>query len=718
MNKTILMFTILLTGCSILNANPIVGLLERIDKGASQKFEIELTKASDGIDFFELDQNNDKVVVRGNSYVNIATGINWYLKYYTNVHLSWNGMCTKLPTKLPKVLKKERYKTDHTVRYYLNYCTFSYSMAFWDWERWEKEIDWMALHGVNLSLAITGTETVWYNMLSSLGYSKEEINEFIAGPGFLAWWQMNNLEGWGGPNPDSWYKQQETLQKNILCRMKEYGIEPVLPGYAGMVPRNIKQKLGVNITDPGKWNSFPRSAFLQPTDTSFQKIADLYYDEMTKLYGTTNYYAMDPFHEGGSTENVDLDLAGKSIMSAMKKVNPNAVWVAQAWQANPRPAMINSMKKGDLLVLDLFSESRPMWGMDWSSWYRPEGYGKHNWVYCMLLNFGGRTGMHGKMESVIDYYFDARAHQSGKTLKGVGATMEAIENNPVMYELLFELPWRKERFTYEEWLAGYTKSRYGDSNEHLTKAWNILAKTVYNCPPRSTQEGTIESVFAAIPRLDVRNVSCCSVTRPFYNTDSVKMAAEHMLAVADLYKGNNNFEYDLVDLIRQTIANKAYYIQKDVTKAYKDKDIAGFKSLSKQFLDLILVQDELLQNRPEFMLGSWTNQARKLGNSDTEKNLYEWNARTQITVWGNRTSAGVLHNYAYKEWSGVLKDVYYPRWKAYFDSLEKALEGSEPERIDFFGMDEKWTKSHNSYSSESTENAVEKARELYFRYIL
>lgn len=697
--------------------NPIIGLLERIDPGASQKFEIKLTDTSSSVDFFELDQAGDKIQVSGNSYVTIATGINWYLKYYAHTHLSWNGMQAKLPSPLPSVEQKVRKETNQTIRYYLNYCTFSYSMAFWDWKRWQQEIDWMALHGVNLSLAITGAETVWSNILDQLGYTKDEINEFVAGPGFLAWWQMNNLEGWGGPNPHSWYKQQEELQKQILARMKAYGIEPVLPGYAGMVPHNAQEKLQVNVTNPGDWNSFPRPAFLQPTDSSFQKIAQLYYDEMTRLYGKANYYAIDPFHEGGSTKGVDLDLAGKSIMSAMKRINPDAVWVAQAWQKNPRPAMINSMKQGDLLVLDLFSESRPMWGMDWSSWYRPEGYGKHDWIFCMLLNFGARTGMHGKITSIIDYYFDACAHPNGKTLKGVGATMEAIENNPVMYELLYELPWHEERFTYNEWLAGYAEARYGRKDNALTEAWDLLAQTVYNCPPHSVQEGTVESVFAAKPRLEVRHVSCCSTTHPFYNTDSVKLAAEKMLSVADSYKGNNNFEYDLVDVVRQVIANKAYFLQLYVSKAYNEKDTETFNQLSDLFLELLLAQDKLLQTRPEFMLGTWTNQARAIGNTTNEKDLYEWNARTQITLWGNRASAPILYNYAYKEWSGVLKDVYYPRWKAFFDQLRKQLQGEETEEIDFFGMDEEWTNKTNPYPSQPIGDAIETAREVYSKYI-
>ena len=226
----------------------------------------------------------------------------------------------------------------------------------------------MALNGINLPLAVVGEECVWFNMLKKLGYSKEEINKFISGPAFMAWWEMNNLEGWGGPNPDSWYEQQTALQKKILKRMREYGIEPVFPGYSGMVPHDAKEKLGLNVTEPELWNGYLRPAFLQPTDSRFKEIAALYYKEQEALFGKANYYSMDPFHEAKGIEKVDLDAAGKAVMDAMKKVNPKAVWVVQGWTENPREDMIKNMKNGDLLVLDLFSECRPMWGMQPSLW--------------------------------------------------------------------------------------------------------------------------------------------------------------------------------------------------------------------------------------------------------------------------------------------------------------------------------------------------------------
>lgn len=696
-----------------LQANPVQGLLERIDPGASRKFVIEQVKSP--VDFFELDQKGNQVVVRGNTYVNIAAGINWYLKYHAGIHLSWNGMQAKLPDVLPPVTRKERHETALKLRYDFNYCTFSYTMAFWDWERWEKEIDWMALHGINLPLAMTGVESVWYNVLKKLGYSRDEINEFVAGPGFMAWWLMNNLEGWGGPNPDSWYRQQTALQKKIIKRMREYGIEPVLPGYSGMVPHNAKAKLGLNVSDPGLWCGYRRPAFLQPTDPRFEEIASLYYKEMEKLFGKANYYSMDPFHEGGSVAGVDLDAAGKAIMGAMKKVNPKAVWVAQAWQANPRQQMIGNLEAGDLLVLDLFAESRPQWGDPESSWRRENGFGQHDWLYCMLLNYGGNVGLHGKMAHVIDEFYRAKESRFGKTLRGVGMTMEGSENNPVMYELLTELPWRPERFDKDEWLAGYVRARYGADDKALQEAWMLLSNSVYNCPPRSVQQGTHESVFCARPSENAYQASSWSEMSDYYAPADVIRAARLLVSVADRYRGNNNFEYDLVDVVRQAIAERGRLVYKAVMAAYASGDKALFAAASQRFLDLILLQDELLATRREFRVGTWINGARSLGNTPDEKALYEWNARVQITTWGNRQAAdnGGLRDYAHKEWNGILKDFYYMRWKQYFDYLSQKLDGAEPAEIDFYALEEPWTKAAGFYPSEPEGDCVSTVKRIF-----
>lgn len=69
--------------------------------------------------------------------------------------------------------------------------------------------------------------------------------------------------------------------------------------------------------------------------------------------------------------------------------------------------MISSLNQGDMLVLDLYSERLPQWGDLDSKWYREKGFGKHDWLYCMLLNFGANVGLHGRMDLLVNGYYDA-----------------------------------------------------------------------------------------------------------------------------------------------------------------------------------------------------------------------------------------------------------------------------------------------------------------------
>ena len=693
-------------------SNPVNGLLERIDSGASKKFIIQVKKGQS--DFFELDQKGDKVVIRGNNYVNIATGLNWYLKYYAGIHLSWNGMTAELPESLPKVSTPVRKETNLSLRYDFNYCTYSYTMAFWDWERWEKEIDWMALHGINLPLAVVGQECVWKNMLEKLGYAKEEINKFIAGPAFLAWWAMNNLEGWGGPNPDSWYTQQEALQKKILKRMREYGIEPVFPGYSGMVPHDANKKLGLNVTEPALWNGFTRPAFLLPTDSRFNEIASLYYKELEKLFGKANYYSMDPFHELEDAGSVDFDAAGKAVLKAMKDVNPKATWVIQGWTENPRPEMIKNLNNGDILILDLFSECRPMWGIP-SIWKREKGYEQHDWLFCMIENFGGNVGLHGRMDQLLNNFYLTKNNPLAAHLKGIGLTMEGSENNPVMFELMCELPWRPEKFTKEEWLKDYLFARYGVRDEKITQAWSILADGIYNCPFGNNQQGPHESIFCGRPGLNNFQASSWSKMQNYYDPTSTEAAARLMLEVADKYKGNNNFEYDLVDIVRQSLSDRGRIVYNQTIADFKSFDKKSFAAHSQEFLNILLAQDRLLGTRSEFRVGRWIEQARNLGTTPEEKDLYEWNARVQITTWGNRVCAndGGLRDYAHKEWNGLLKDFYYKRWAAYWQTLQDVLDGKPMVELDYYAMEEPWTLAHNPYASQPEGDCVSVAKEVF-----
>ncbi|MCM1108058.1 MAG: alpha-N-acetylglucosaminidase C-terminal domain-containing protein [Clostridium sp.] len=711
MRKRIHLLCMLLVGAVALRAadtDAVVRLLERIGgAGTAERFELVVDKslAENGKDVFVIAPGDGKPCIKGNTVLSLSTGVNWYLNHVAHVNLAWNQLTTDLSSvALPVPDREEKHVSTADYRYYLNYCTFSYSMAFWTWERWEQEIDWMALRGINMPLALVGADVVWRNVLLELGYTDTEINDFVAGPGFQAWWLMNNMEGWGGPNKSWWYERQEKLAKNILTRMRELGMTPVLPGYSGMAPSNVSSKLGWQVSDPGSWCYFRRPAFIVPTSDNFTRMAELYYKHLEALMGVSPYYSMDPFHEGGNTSGVDLPAAYTAIQREMDKVNPDAKWVIQSWNENPRRECLQTIKPGKLVVLDLFSDGTPKWG----------NYGEHEFVYCMLHNFGGRVGMHGRLAKTMDGYHEAMQTKPA-CMKGVGATPEGIETNPVLYDALFELPWRSQ-CTADEWLAEYVKARYGTEGcTEAAEAWALLNRSAYNC--QTGQQGTTEPVICARPNLTVNSVSTWSSARIYYDKEDIIQAAARLLKAKEQLSGVN-YRYDLVDVVRQAVTDRANGLLKQVKAAYDAGDKSDFQFKKDQFLQLILDQDRLLATCPEFRLGRWTQMARDVTDeavgASGDKNWMEWNARTQITVWGPRSSAnsGGLHDYSNREWSGLLKDFHYERWKTYFDNLTAGT--AQP---DWFAVEEAWTKDYTKqYTARAEGDAVAVAQEVFDRY--
>ncbi len=192
------------------------GVLERVIPEAADQFVLETISPADGHDVFEVHSADGKIVVRGSSGVAIASGVNWYLKHVCHCHLSFNGDQLSIPRPLPAVTEKIQRVCPYQYRYCFNFCAFSYTLAWWDWEQWQRMIDWMALHGINMPLAVTGQEGVWRNVYRQLGLTDKQLADFFVGPGFLPFGWMGCLDGWGGPLPSSWIDSHVELQKQIL----------------------------------------------------------------------------------------------------------------------------------------------------------------------------------------------------------------------------------------------------------------------------------------------------------------------------------------------------------------------------------------------------------------------------------------------------------------------------------------------------------------------
>ncbi len=684
------------------NPPAVAALLERIGgKGASERLftllDPSLSESGENADneVFVITTHNGKPAIQGSSISALTTGIGWYLNHHAHINLSWNQPTADLSgVRLPLPATTERHVCDADFRYYLNYCTFGYSMTTWTWKRWQQEIDWMALHGINMPLQIVGLESVWRTLLmEDYGYSEADAEAFVPGPAYTAWWGMNNLQGWGGDKGEpatgvkdnAWYERQENLARRIVGRERELGMQPVLPGFSGMVPADFSSRTGIACENQGGWCMFQRPFIMDPTTDDFRKVARNYYRRLEEVMGISRYYSMDPFHEGGSIGSGKYAEGYQAIFEAMDECCGNHTqWVIQQWQWNANQAKsLTAVPAGRLIVLDLFSDGNPQFD-------RFDGYRPQCAVYCAIPNFGGRTGFFGRLPKMADNYFAYKAKYAG--IRGVGAAPEAIEQTPAVYDLLFELPWMGSKPDVDQWMHEYAAARYGKSaampGTAADKAWNTLLHTALD--NTTTLQGPHEAVLCARPSLHVGSVSTWGGCNIFYDTQRLTGAAWDLLAAYDDVKASAspiamaNYSYDLVDITRQVLTDYGKSLLEGIATASADTlSTPVFQRRRDAFLGLILDLDRLLGTNRIFRLGNWTETARRAA---TEIQGYDaatqdWmeldNARTLITTWGDEGPCehGGLRDYSYREWEGMLRDFYYPRWKYWFDHGMNAPQG-------------------------------------------
>ncbi|NQT14203.1 MAG: alpha-N-acetylglucosaminidase N-terminal domain-containing protein, partial [Planctomycetes bacterium] len=383
------------------------GVVRRLLPEAADRFVLESMEKEDGRDAFEIESRDGKIVVRGTSGVAIASGVNWYLKYRCNCHVSFCGDQLRLPDPLPVVEEKVCIESPFEYRYCFNFCAFSYTLAWWDWVQWERMIDWMALHGINMPLSVTGQEAVWHKVYSDLGLSDEEIHAFLVGPGYLPFGWMGCIDGWGGPLPESWIESHRELQKKIVARERELGMTPVLQGFTGHVPAAMRERFPqAKFQELPRWCEFPGTCFLDPMDPMFEKVGRAFIEEQTRQFGTDHLYASDTFIEmtPPSDDPAFLEAMGRAVYGAMQAGDPEAKWVMQGWifSFNPKfwkppqtKALLGSVPDDRMIVLDLFCENRPVWSSTEAFYGKP-------WVWCIIHNFGGRVGLYGGLKQISE----------------------------------------------------------------------------------------------------------------------------------------------------------------------------------------------------------------------------------------------------------------------------------------------------------------------------
>ena len=695
-------------------------LVGRVTAGRQSEFAVKIVpQQQDGKDWFAYYTEDGKVVLEGNNGVSVASALNHYLKENCGWHLSWCGKQEVLPQALPlptdKVMKVSPYK----YRYYLNYCTFNYSMSWWDFDRWQKEIDFMALNGINMPLALTGQNSVWQRVYRKLGFTDEELETFFSGPAYFNWFWMGNLDGWGGPLPQSFMDDHEQLQKKILTAERTLGMTPVLPAFTGHVPPTFEKKFPDVKVRKTEWVNFPEVSILDPEEELFTEIGKMFIQEQTELYGTDHFYSADTFNENTPPTNDSTYLAQMSakVYSAMQDVDPDAVWVMQGWLfyherdfwGEPEiKALLGAIPDDRMIILDLWSERHPVWK-------RTNAYYGKPWIWCMLHNFGQNINMSGNATSVANDPANALVDPNAGNMSGIGLTMEGIGQNPMVYALMLENVWRDKPIDNDEFIKSYLTQRYGSCPENAYKAWQIIMASAYE---NTVNNGGQESIITGRPNFKVNPGGTTNTKAHYHKADLIK-AWQLLISCTEELGASDGFRYDLVDVTRQVLADYASILQQNVASMYLSCDLTGFNTTSDEFLDLIDDMDKLLGTRSEFLLGKWLSDARSIGHTQQEKDIYEHNARNQITLWGNKDCR--IRDYACKQWNGMMSGFYKPRWERFFDTVSAAIrQGVEYDEKSFVEASKEWewewTLGHEEYPDEPEGSEIEECCRIWEKY--
>ncbi len=639
---------------------------------------IQFRKISAEADTFRIESDGGKVIISGNNANSMATGLGYYLRHYCNISIGWmDEGRARLDAPLPEVTEAVESSALVPNRFFLNYCTYGYTLPWWKWPDWERLIDWMALNGVNLPLAITGQESVWYEVWQEMGLSDEQIRGFFSGPAHLPWHRMINIDGWQSPLPKSWLRGQQALQKKILERERALSMRPVLPAFSGHVPPALQEVYPeADILQIGPWAGFSEEYTpycLNPTDSLFPVIQEKFIRKQTQIYGTDHVYGIDLFNEiqPRSWENEWLSSAGSGVYSSLEAADPEAVWLQMTWlfwyqgrdwTPEKIKAYITSYPASRQLLLDYFCESSEIWR-------RTESYFGVPFIWCYLGNFGGNTVLTGNILEVDRRINEALA-TAGPSMQGIGCTLEALDCNPYVFEFVLGKAWDYP-VTPESYATLLADSRTGKSDENARKAWEILVQDVYG---KTVPVGFSCTVHER-PSLG-KNMKWL---HPRYEDSRLEEALELLRKAGG---SGPAYEFDLANLQRQVLANKSAYIYEDFQAAYERKDVAAMKESAHEFLSLIDEMTEAVSGQPYFSLDKWIADARSWADTPLEANYYEKNARCILSTWGDFGSG--LTDYACRSFDGLLSTYYKPRWEKFFADVIAAVESGEPFDQDAF----------------------------------
>ncbi|WP_350347400.1 alpha-N-acetylglucosaminidase [Agromyces sp. G08B096] len=685
----------------------LLGVVERIGGDPSRVRVERMPRPDDDAAAAGYEAADGVLVVRGSDPVAAAAGLAAYL-HRIGRRITWESPRLEPPIGHWPDAPATELSTPFGIRYHLNVVTHGYSTPYWDWARWERELDWMALHGVTHPLILTAYEVVLADTLRRAGVSDADAASWVGGAPHVPWMSMGGMHDFGGPLPAGWAEARTDLARRILTRARELGMTPVLPLPGGHVPRSLA---GPD-TDEIEWQGW-RTPMLAPDSPAYARLLAEFFDVQRERLGDPGpspVFAVDPFIESlpPSGDPAALAAAGGGVHRAIAAVHPDATWLLQGWPFHYHRsfwtpervgAYLSEVPHDRLLLIDLWGEHAPMWR---------EGMHGRRWIWTAVHNFGGRFALFGDLAGLARDVGEL-ARLRPPRLEGVGLAPEAIENNTVFTELASDLVWRRVD-DVGAWLGDFAAQRYGVDDPAARAAWLSLADTLYG-PGRTrsipspviARPWSAAAPFAgqrlageALPPDPARmsaNIDAENDPAVLGDLPRIAEAARLLIGLDGRAPHQAALERDVVELTGHVLAQQTRTHIRGILRGAADGDAPAIRRHADALREDLLELDRLSGTLAESRASTWIRAARSWADTEEEASAMERDARSLISVWGHQTSG--LHDYSGRHWAGLIRGLYLPRWQAWADWLADAADRGAPPDPDPFrerivDIEERW----------------------------
>ncbi|EIW74305.1 glycoside hydrolase family 89 protein [Coniophora puteana RWD-64-598 SS2] len=698
------------------SSDPLAGIRDLVKRRISNHvndFTFTLSTANDtgsDLDTFTISDASDSsggIDIECSTASACARGLYTYATEVGNVDIWWTGSrLDALPSPLPRVGEPITRSAIVEYRYFLNTVTFGYTANWWTFEQWELLLDWAALRGVNLPLAWVGYEHTLAETFRDAGLTDEDMVPFFGGAAFLPWNRFGNIQGdWspstngsqGGKLPQEWMDAQLALQKQIVPRIVELGMTPVLPAFPGFVPPAMHTLFPnasiVNGSEyPGIPAQYSNDSFLAPFDPLYAQLQSSFLAKQTEALGNvTHVWTIDQYNENSpySGDLTYLANIANSTFASLRAHDPDAIWLMQGWlffadepfwTSDRVDAYLDQIPNDGMIILDLFSDVYPQW-------QRLDSYRGKSWVWCEVHDFGGNMGLEGNFSVVTNGPVDA-LNSPNSSMKGVGLAMEGLEGNEIIYDVLLDQAWSAAPLDRDAYAKAWATRRFHlpTANSSTTtatntsipasaiEAWQTLASTVYSSTNPNVW-GATKSLIELAPSLGGM-YSAPSSTIIFYDTNTSLVPALRGLVAAGTSApalwALDEFRTDSIDVARQLLANRFADAYTATTGAYNASGpgSAALNATAARMMQIIDDLDRLLMTHEPYLLSSRIASARAWagdGGDEAYADYLEYEARSQVTLWGPVPS--VLNDYASKVWGGLVGTYYRQRWTAFVEYM-------------------------------------------------